>query len=1465
MRHPARAALATFFALAVILIGLPRAAAAQSTIASLTLSNDTTFTAANGPYTVTGHITVVDTVVMTVEAGAVFRFGNSGGLDVRGALVAVGTQEAPIVFSTDQLNPLDGFWDGILIDGFRSAGLQRAGLQSRTRLEWCDIGFGSGTGIGSISALVLIRGNASPIIANSTIHDARSHGLIVNSRYIRDENATVPGGPEIRNNLFRNNGFYGLRLGGSAARHLDHVDGDEFDLAQEVPRLITGNRFEGNGQAANTDLDAISLGQVRIPYSYTWSRIDSQRVDVDGNVEVARFGRDGAPVTLTVPAGTRIRVASGEIQFWGGLSAMGTEDQPIEFVGRDGRRGQWAGLIFDQVGAVGHLEHARIEDANTGLTILRTAPVTVRNTRIGQTTSIAIHIDGAEPTIEASELVNEGGGTGIRVSDARQMPTLTDNVIRGFADPLVIGESSSSGQHRRLNPAHLQRITGTSLQENAKDAIILDNLDFWGDYTWGAVDGMEVLLRSEIGLRSGATLTVPAGERLRFMNGGWLRVRGTLNAIGTQAAPIHFTNESENATSGRWSGVVFEGRQTSGSRVEWCVFSHGGHSTRGDTGPSGFPRRDGLVEAWDAAPTFVNSIFQSSTSAGLVIDSQYDVDNAEFNGPTVTACTFRDNATHGLVLRATLRSQRVDLVDVVPAAIQGNTYENNGDGNLRSDNSIALGDLVLARSYMWGQIDGQDPDVMGHVVVAATDRSGQPLKLTIQAGERIEFGYDPNGNTNGSIVVQGEFEAIGTEATPIVFTAINEDAALRSSARSEVKWPWDGLRFEGNRAVGRIEHSGIRHARNAAIHVGDDADVTVRHTKMQRSWSGLWTDAAAPLLEDCTVTHTSPHGIVINDAALMPTLTRTTLSDLGGEAIVIDGGLLDPSSLRRIQGTHVDEPEQRRLQLQNVVFDADYEWIETIDSLRVVLAQSVTFPRQRTLIVPAGSTVPFVDGGTLKILGTLHAVGTQVAPIHFTTANFPDPNSGETRGSWGGVAIDGRGSLAQRGSGEMSESRIEWSTFSHGRGSISFERSGSFVTKSTILLVNQASPLIRNCVFSDITKTGLYVLGLLTQGNTQSTAMPRIEGSRFLGNEYGLEAESSLPTLVGNSFVGQQRDGVRNITSSVTVDATGSWWGSSTGPTHSNNTDGSGDRVSANVDFADWLQAAPGPLPPQRPDVTGLVGDVDGNGHVSIRDALIVAAYVLDATVLLPSGADISRGDANGDGRVSLRDALIIATYVVNPDNENLPPFIAARPVPLALGALQSGERVTIHLEPDTETQAYELQMSWDVRDLRLLSAGTPVAMNNQPGSLAIVDLALGADGTALPVRELVFEALREATVAVQAQHEALTADLREASLQLRVVSLPQAFDLALNYPNPFNPSTTIRYDLAAESPVRLVIYNIAGQQVRTLVSQKQVGGRYEMAWDGHDDLGRAVGAGVYLYTLEAGDRRFVRKMLLLE
>ena len=90
-------------------------------------------------------------------------------------------------------------------------------------------------------------------------------------------------------------------------------------------------------------------------------------------------------------------------------------------------------------------------------------------------------------------------------------------------------------------------------------------------------------------------------------------------------------------------------------------------------------------------------------------------------------------------------------------------------------------------------------------------------------------------------------------------------------------------------------------------------------------------------------------------------------------------------------------------------------------------------------------------------------------------------------------------------------------------------------------------------------------------------------------------------------------------------------------------------------------------------------------------------------------------------------------------------------------------------------------------------------------------------------------------------------------------------YKLIKNYPNPFNPVTTLRYDLPENSHVNITIYDMLGRQVKNLINQTQDAGYRSVRWNATDDYGKPVSAGIYLYQIQAGEFVQTKKMVLLK
>jgi len=210
--------------------------------------------------------------------------------------------------------------------------------------------------------------------------------------------------------------------------------------------------------------------------------------------------------------------------------------------------------------------------------------------------------------------------------------------------------------------------------------------------------------------------------------------------------------------------------------------------------------------------------------------------------------------------------------------------------------------------------------------------------------------------------------------------------------------------------------------------------------------------------------------------------------------------------------------------------------------------------------------------------------------------------------------------------------------------------------------------------------------------------------------------------------------------------------------------------------------------------------------------------------------------------------------------------------------------RVRLVLAGDGRIQALSVPLTWNagvveplaVRGGELLAAqgGTSLALSPRPGSVDIGLLGVrerGISGEGV-IAEVGFRVLAAGAPGIGVGAvRARTPENQELDLSGAVdvgevpEALPRVTQLHAPAPNPFNPATTIAYDLAVGGRVTLRIYSIDGRLVRTLVDETALPGRYSLVWQGRDDGGRTVASGTYVMRLVAPGRTETRRMMLLK
>ena len=213
------------------------------------------------------------------------------------------------------------------------------------------------------------------------------------------------------------------------------------------------------------------------------------------------------------------------------------------------------------------------------------------------------------------------------------------------------------------------------------------------------------------------------------------------------------------------------------------------------------------------------------------------------------------------------------------------------------------------------------------------------------------------------------------------------------------------------------------------------------------------------------------------------------------------------------------------------------------------------------------------------------------------------------------------------------------------------------------------------------------------------------------------------------------------------------------------------------------------------------------------------------------------------------------------------------------------GEEVVVNVDMAdfVQMKGYGFTVAFDTEQIEFVRATTTNSLLGQgefaaPRTIAQADgrVDIAAYGDMVTEGELGLSLVfRTKTEIENTEIEVTGSQVSDGSLGVNAVALPapvqiqtrpEAFALANNYPNPFNPATTIKYALPEASQVRLEVFNVVGQVVRTMVDAHQNAGRYVVQWDATNDNGVNLSSGIYFYRLQVeGNYLEVKKMLLLK
>jgi hypothetical protein len=265
-----------------------------------------------------------------------------------------------------------------------------------------------------------------------------------------------------------------------------------------------------------------------------------------------------------------------------------------------------------------------------------------------------------------------------------------------------------------------------------------------------------------------------------------------------------------------------------------------------------------------------------------------------------------------------------------------------------------------------------------------------------------------------------------------------------------------------------------------------------------------------------------------------------------------------------------------------------------------------------------------------------------------------------------------------------------------------------------------------------------------------------------------------------------------------------------------------------------------------------------------------------------PTVGDPLRGRPATDDRIEFEDLILFGINFnsVSKDYRTPAPVLAGRlalEVP-DLPAVGQSFTADLVLAGDGTVQALSVPVAWDATVLELVGVESGDLLARQGGEHVVLTRDPGfIDAALLGVRPRGISGegvLARATFRVVGAGDpalalgtvrARSATNRPVDLSGEVVSwVPRTTQLHPNAPNPFNPQTSVVFDIATPGDVRLRVYGVDGRLVRTLVAGHRAPGRYTSLWNGKDDRGRAVASGVYLLRLETAGFAQGRKITLV-
>jgi len=1047
--------------------------------------------------------------------------------------------------------------------------------------------------------------------------------------------------------------------------------------------------------------------------------------------------------------------------------------------------------------------------------------------------NVSVHKDTATPatlTIEPGTVVKFASSSGLRIGNGASLGSL---IARGTASERITFTRNSS--------------TGT-----------------WSGITFydGTVDETAVVENVDISYASGLTLSSASPV---FRN-------CTISAL---ADYVNLSNSNPTLDNVTISNNGSYGISLSSSSPTIT----GGSLT--NTSPTGFGiRGSGSPVISSYSVSIANSsekygLYLTSTTSALSVTNS-TISNGLYLGstgitPTITGNSFTNTDNSPLRAGANIITQILD----------SNTF--NG---LSSAGRIEVTGEQINQDTLWKKLAAPYHVVSGTIIVHKDTTT--PATLTIEPGAVIRFGTNA-GLQVGNATSQGALVVRGTASDRITLTRIGETGT------------WSGITFQNGTvdSTSIIEHAEMSYG--GGVSMSSASPVLKNCSIIDVAGNGLSLSSSNPTLDNVTISNNGSYGISLSSSS--PTITGGSLTNTSPTGFGIRGsgspvissysvsianssekyGLYLTSTTSALSVTNstisnglylgstgitpaitgntftvsANTPPHAGAGIINTILSANtFEGLSSVGVIEVTGEQlpgdtlwrkwpvpylvsgavyvykDATTPT--TLTVEPGTTVKFATDGEIQVnyKGMLKADALGGNPIIFTSGQATP-----SAGNWRGITLNREASSVSI----LNNVIIEYAGYG-----------GNYSNAN--LRLSSSSPIIRNCIIRSSAGSGIYL--------SSASSLPRITNCDIQENKWGVYSINSNPVISNSRIRNNTTAGVWNATSNIDIDARNNWWGSDSGPYHTDNPTGTGNSVSDRVLYSPWtgqesgegltfgnVKVAPGSFNPEGDNVAfSATISAPANWTITITDSGTNVVRTFSGTgssINLRWYGEDSQSAKVADGSYSY------TIEAVNPEtSETAPPLhgvvTAGRQLPIALietpadNQILSGGSVLNITGTATDTIDFKkYTIDYGLGD-------NPVSWTTLKNSSTAVQNALLYSWNLTNITGGVY------TIRLTVTDNA--GNIAVSTTRIRLLWIQNATVTEDHIsPNGDTIKDSTLFNAAASYPVNwnVAISNAQGTQVRNFSSS---GETFTQAWDGNNNAGVLVPDGPYSYRIDAID-----------